>query len=324
MTKKKTTIISLILFVLIFSGLLITATFTDLQVSKILTASALPKGEYLATDFFGVMFECIGSAPVYIMIAFAIQILFHFVMRFWKKQPIKEIVAMIGLIASTAAYYAWLNEAMGYLLDHFGIADFEAPYITGVLLFISAVFTFFATMAVKNFSDESIKKLVNFAFAVILTVILANVAVALIKSPVGRMRFRAMNSAGGQSIGGFDNFTRWYVVNGQMDKQEMLRLFGTTDACKSFPSGHTCAAGMCYGLIMLIDALGIKGKGKKAALWICTIVFTGTVAVSRIVVGAHFFSDVLMGGTISFVSMIVFREILICKFSHLKALFKKA
>lgn len=148
--------------------------------------------------------------------------------------------------------------------------------------------------------------------------------VAIVKIPFGRMRYRAMNTAGGASIGGFANFTRWYVRNGQMDKAQMMTLFGTTDACKSFPSGHTCAAGMSYGLIMLADSLGIKSKGKRAALWICPILFTGIVAVSRIVVGAHFFSDVLMGGTISFLSVMLFREIFILKGANLKAVFAKS
>ena len=109
-----------------------------------------------------------------------------------------------------------------------------------------------------------------------------------------------------------------------MDKAQMMTFFGTTDACKSFPSGHTCAAGMSYGLIMLADSLGIKSKGKRAALWICPILFTGIVAVSRIVVGAHFFSDVLMGGTISFLSVMLFREIFILKGANLKAVFAKS
>ena len=68
----------------------------------------------------------------------------------------------------------------------------------------------------------------------ICTVILANAVVAIVKIPFGRMRYRAMNTAGGASIGGFANFTRWYVRNGQMDKAQMMTLFGTTDACKSF------------------------------------------------------------------------------------------
>ena len=52
--------------------------------------------------------------------------------------------------------------------------------------------------------------------------------------------------------------------------------------------------------------------------------FTGIVAVSRMVVGAHFFSDVLMGGTISFLSVMLFREIFILKGANLKAVFAKS
>ena len=40
MTKKSKTLISILLFVVLFGGLLLTATFTDLQVSDILTRHA--------------------------------------------------------------------------------------------------------------------------------------------------------------------------------------------------------------------------------------------------------------------------------------------
>ena len=163
-----------------------------------------------------------------------------------------------------------------------------------------------------------------FAVAVLCVAALSNGLVAAVKEPVGRMRYRAMNCEGGQSIGGFDNFTRWYVANGQhLTKDEMRALFGTTDALKSFPSGHTCSAGMVYCLLMLLDVFNVKSKGKRAVSWIAAITYTGMVAVSRIIVGAHFFSDVLMGGTIAFVSMIIFREIFICKGSNVKAMFGK-
>lgn len=324
MTKKSRTVFSILLFVLLFGGLLVTATFTDLQVSKILTAGALSPGEYYTNSFFGAVFECVGSAPVYLMIAFAVQILFWNVYRFWKKQPWKTLLLIVGVCGNIGAYFAFFNETLGYILQHVDSESFKgAGFLTGIALMLSIITAFFGIFASKNFSDDSLKKLLNVAFAVLATAIAANVVVAVIKIPVGRMRYRAMNTEGGQSIGGFGNFTRWYVANGQRDKAEMLALFGTTDACKSFPSGHTCAAGMCYGLIMLIDAFGIKSKGKKAALWIGTIAFTGVVAVSRIAVGAHFFSDVLMGGTISFVCMIISREIFVCKGSNVKALFLK-
>lgn len=324
MTKKSKTAVSILLFVLLFGGLLVTATFTDLQVSKILTSSALAPGEYYTNNFFGAVFESVGSAPVYLMIAFSVQILFWNVYRFWKKQPFKTLLLIVGVCGNVGAYFAFFKESLGYILQHVNAEEFKgAEFLTGVALMLAIMLAFFGIFASKNFSDESLKKLLNVAFAIIATAIVANVVVAIVKIPVGRMRYRAMNTEGGQSIGGFQNFTRWYVANGQRDKAEMLELFGTTDACKSFPSGHTCAAGMCYGLIMLIDALNIKSKGKKYALWIGTIAFTGIVAVSRIVVGAHFFSDVLMGGTISFVCMIISREIFVCRGANIKALFSK-
>lgn len=324
MTRRSKTIVSLLLFVLIFGGLLVTATFTDLQVSNILTAHALEDHNYYTNDPFGATFEAVGSAPVYLMLAFSAHILFWQVMRKWTKKGAREAVALLLLVGGTVAYYELFADAVKYTLQHVDAVGFkDEVFLVGIELFFSLLCVFLGTMAVRNFSDETLGKLVMFAFAVLCIAALSNLIVAVVKVPVGRMRYRAMNTAGGASIGGFDNFTRWYVVNGQMDKEQMRALFGTTDACKSFPSGHTCSAGMLYSLIMLIDVFDIKSKAKKAALWLIPILYTGTVAVSRIIVGAHFFSDVLMGGTIAFVCTMIFREIFICKGANVKALFGK-
>lgn len=103
----------------------------------------------------------------------------------------------------------------------------------------------------------------------------------------------------------------------------MVALFGTTDALKSFPSGHTNAAGASYLMPMLNDALKIKNKGVRALMWIIPVIITGLTAVSRIIVGAHFFSDVLVGGTCAFVCMILCREVIVCKGANVKAMFSK-
>ncbi len=327
MSLKKKSWLSVILFVVIFAALLTTATFTDLSVSTILTKNALLPGEYLSTDTFGVAFEAMGSAPVYAMIAFAFQILFWYAVRHGKKRVLSTIGALLSFFASTVAYYIGIDDTLGYLFEHSHDEMTQSMgYYTGVIFFFALCATLLGMTAAMNFSDESVKKLFGFAIAVICVVAFANIFIALVKSPVGRMRYRALNCDGGQSIGGFENFTRWYVVNGKnhgYTKDELLAIFGTTDACRSFPSGHTNAAGMSYMLIMLNDALGIKSKRKRAFMWILPLLFTGTVAVSRIVVGAHYFSDVLVGGTTAFVSMIIFREIFVCEFSHLKAMFSK-
>ena len=172
-----------------------------------------------------------------------------------------------------------------------------------------------ALFATNNLTDESVKKLLRFTYAVLVAIAVSSLTVEFLKRPFGRSRFRAMNYAHD-----FSYYSRWYVLNGQPDKEWMREYFSSTDACKSFPSGHTQAASLSFCVVMLKDALGINSKKIKALLWCAPVVCTGTVALSRIMVGAHFFSDVLVGGTIGFLTVMLTREIFVCRGSHIKAL----
>lgn len=313
---SKNTIIAICLFVVIFAGLLITATFTDLQVSQILTKNSLPKGQYFADDVFGRTFETVGCAPIYLMLGFAFHIIFWNIIYRFKDELWKYILAAVSTGLGVAAYYVFFNDTARYILTIFNEDALREPYIKTSMLFLGCILCFAATFAVKNIKEETMKNLLMFAIAVIVMAAFSNGLVNLIKIPMARPRYRAMNTSSAKLVGGFSLFRRWYQPGLKYDKQSLLWYFGSTDACKSFPSGHTCSAGMSYGLIMLIDALKIKSKKARIALWVFPIVYTGTVAVSRIMVGAHFFSDVLVGGTIAFLTMLLVREIFICKGSH--------
>ena len=219
----------MLLFIAVFGALLVTATFTDLQVSNILTAKALAAHTYYTNEtVYGVVLEAVGSSPVYLMLAFSFQILFWQVMRKMKKHPWKEILAILLLVAGTAAYFVMFDDAVKYALQHIGPeAELfrKAAFLRGISMFFAGLMTFFATFAIRNYSEESVNKMVMFAVAVLCVAALSNGLVAAVKGPVGRMRYRAMNCEGGQSIGGFDNFTRWYVANGQhLTKDEMRAL----------------------------------------------------------------------------------------------------
>ena len=326
MTRKKKTILSVLLFVLIFGALLATATFTDLQVSNILAAPALADHTYLSDNTFGVTFESLGSDPIYLAFAFAFMILFWYCAR--KKSlssAPKTILAAVFAVCAFIACYVLCSDTMEYIHEHLvniEHSQLSAPAWLVVTQAISAAFICaLGLFAVRNFSDEQIENLFSFAVATLVFVIVSTAVLHLIKGPVGRIRFRAMNMYPDSPDYGFAKFARWYEINGQwISKDQMMTLFGTTDALKSFPSGHTCAAGASYFLPMLNDALHIKNKGVRALLWICPVVITGIVAVSRIVVGAHFFSDVLVGGSFAFVCMIISREIFVLKCANLKAL----
>ena len=88
----------------------------------------------------------------------------------------------------------------------------------------------------------------------------------------GRIRFRDFQ-------GDFSNFSVWYIPNG----------FNGND---SFPSGH---AAMSWILISLFILFTDKSIFKRTAIKTIVISYAMIVSISRIIIGAHFASDVLFG-----------------------------
>ncbi len=107
----------------------------------------------------------------------------------------------------------------------------------------------------------------------------------------GRVRFRDL-----LSDGSFDRFTPWYHPNG-------------INGNKSFPSGHTAGAGISY-IMMLLPSLSEKYKNKFALCFAVPFVYTSIVAYTRLVMGAHYLSDVAVGGTVSFTIVVVMMAIM--------------
>lgn len=102
----------------------------------------------------------------------------------------------------------------------------------------------------------------------------------------GRVRFRDLLAQGS-----YDAFTPWYKING-------------INGNKSFPSGHTAGAGMSY-LMMLFPCLSKKCENKAQLCFWVPCVYTSVVAFTRLVMGAHYLSDVAMGGIVSFTIVLI-------------------
>ena len=315
MTMKKKTILSLCLFFLIFCGLLITATFTDMQVSRILTKNALPAGEYYADDIFGVVFECVGTAPELLICGLCAAMLTVWAIRLMKRGAARILIIITGGAATVGLYLWQFYDMFHYICRHVPGDKSVPAFLWGVAAFLALFCAALSLFAVNCVSDDTLRKLPRFACVTMGSILAAVLVIQVLKNPVGRMRYRSMNV-----IGDFSGYTPWYKANGQPDKAWMRETFGTADAFKSFPSGHTRAAAATFYLISLADVVGVKSKRRRAMLWCFAILCTGLVAVSRIVVGAHFFSDVLVGGTIGFVVCMLTREFLLIDRRHLRAL----
>lgn len=321
LSMKSKTLIGCGLFAVIFTALVLIASYCDLSISKILTKGNLDAGAYISNNGFGLFFEAVGSAPIYLMLSIGAAVWFWWGIRHHKiwLSAIATIIIFAGFLLTCKDAFDYVLEAMsastnGGIPVEEGFRD--SFYVIAVAALLAVGFTALLIFAWKNVKAETNDAMFKWLF-IIIGVVAFYLLVSLIKSPVGRMRFRTMNAAGDTE---FTQFTSWWVSNGKRTPYELL----PSDQCKSFPSGHTYSAAVIYTIICLPDM--IKSWDKKwirFTLWAVAIIVTGLVAISRIVVGAHFMSDVLFGGTISFLVMMILREAIIFKGAHLKAVFNK-
>ena len=276
LTLKTKTLISWGLFAAVFAALVVTASFCDLAISKILTKGNLAEGAYISSNGFGLFFEAVGSSPIYLMISFGAVVWF-----WWGIQHKKIWLSVIATVAVIAGFLLTIKDAYGYVLEAMS-ASFNGGiptelggfrdkfYVTALSAAIAIGMAVLLIFAWKNVKPETNDALFKWFF-VIICVVAFYLVVSLIKSPVGRMRFRTMNAAGDT---GFSQYTDWWVANGKRARHEGL----PGDQCKSFPSGHTYSAAVIYSLICLPDMVkSLDKKWIRALLWFVTISFTAKI-----------------------------------------------
>ncbi len=101
----------------------------------------------------------------------------------------------------------------------------------------------------------------------------------------GRVRFRELDTA-------FSQFTPWYLPQG----------FTGYD---SFPSGH---AAMGWVLLTLLILLSNKKEWVKNLVFVLIFIWGVILASSRVVIGAHFASDVLFGSFFIIMTFVILHK----------------
>ena len=207
---------------------------------------------------------------------------------------------LLPILAGTVLFYLAVNKALKYFglfsvvcgSAYFGyhIARYffieENNLVFGIIfgLCFGAFVMFFGRFIKVN--EELKKPLIILAIAGLAVMAVQTGIVEGTKFLWGRVRFRDLLAAGS-----YDAFTSWLHPNG-------------INGHKSFPSGHTAAAGLSY-LLMLMPFLSKKFEEKKTALFVIAFIYTGIVAFTRLVMGAHYLSDVTVGGLVSFTCVVV-------------------
>jgi membrane-associated phospholipid phosphatase len=158
-------------------------------------------------------------------------------------------------------------------------------------------------------SEKHLKGLIAFSVAILLAIALSQGGVQGIKVFMGRQRYRTMKVLEYYGLNNLVNYTKWFEINGKgVVTEKMLALGIAKDGYKSFPSGHTCSWALIFGFAFIPDFLAISEKKRlfaKSLLLAFATITTLMLAYTRILVGAHFATDVLFAGAWTY-SFIVF------------------
>ena len=306
----KRQIISSVTALIIIVGLLVVSYFFDLKISE--NVATLSDGAYYSSNKFARFFEVFGEDPIYLMLSLALALVFNGINKIINHNVVIKIIKIACAILSTLSFAYMVNKIFKYTLalnNNTAWFDNHTILIYGIGILIGAPLTFLTIFLTYKIKDEYKRNLVYFGFIVILTVIFSQVGVQLVKPFVGRMRYRAIYVLNENGYSNLATFSKLFHFNGKgVLTEEMLNLGLDKDIFKSFPSGHTAAAAvvLCLGLLPnVLNLEGAKYKQWHLILWWISFNYVLIVAYARIKMGAHYFSDVLVGGSFTFVMMLI-------------------
>lgn len=222
-----------------------------------------------------ILLEKIAEQPAMILGFIGSSIL----MKLYKSSKAKYM--LLSFSAFFAVFGFWILSTERW----FGIENSEVIILEVVFSIGLIVVT---QMLLINVERETLKSYRNPAMVtVICTLLMQLVLQGGLKVVWGRVRPRDL-------LGDFSNFTPWYLPQG---------ITGNG----SFPSGHSF-----NGWALLLITLYIKKDNNKLYnfTWVLAIAFGILVSLSRIIVAAHFTSDVVAGAMIMIVSFYISKRII--------------
>ncbi|CAJ1225822.1 phosphatase PAP2 family protein [Lactiplantibacillus xiangfangensis] len=275
---------------LIGGGLLVVALFADLSISNAVI-------NY--NSIFGTLFQTFGLFAAYLVFVLAGQIGMAYALRHTDEPLFAGLLFLGGLGLSAWQLKQYLNQVANYGLSALhniqvdkpmGLANSDKAAVklpVGQSLILWIVVYLLLTILIQYWlhkkDDQMLKKYLIVAVFASLTLWFAGQVNGALKTFWGRFRPYELNHAQ-------TNFTSWVHPNGP-------------NGHMSFPSGHAMAGTVS----ILFSWFAVNPKTKKI-LWVSGVVFAILMAISRVVIGAHFLSDVTFSFLITAAIIYVMEE----------------
>ena len=242
--------------------------FNDLSISK--TFADQNTG-------WAIFLEQYGELPGAIIIIWGILI---FSIQFDNSSAVRFAVVQFILISAMSLILLYMSYILLFNFTSSGDAFFDHSLLL------------FAVFLILSVTSTAYFRKINFRFSSSLTTLSKIIlgmslfgylfSIQLIKFLWGRVRYRDLDLF-------HTNFTEWYIVNGINGHQ-------------SFPSGHAAMGWMLLPLFLL--ALKKNCFIKTFSIVLILIIAT-VIALSRVIIGAHYASDVLFGSFFMIITFLI-------------------
>ena len=274
-------------------GLLL-GSFLDLQINQAI---------FDRYNGFGLFMAAFGETPVYAFMS-TIGFGYVFLCKGFKKWWQRLILITLGVAALAITTYfqgkhifdinAYYTEEMGLKLLGFGIG-----LLIGLLGALAGYFLFkHATVNAKQ---------LLFILAFLTLVIGVSIGInQLTKSFMSRPRYRFL-----EEYGCLENFKNWWDMSGREVRKTYVETYAlvTKEEFKSFPSGHMTNTMSLIAIMAMLPVICDKIKIKQEIMLAIGLGWNLVLAFSRMLVGAHFLSDVSMGSLLTVIIFYALNEV---------------
>lgn len=233
---------------------------------------------------FGKFFDVFGEHPALIILFISGSILFK---TSQNDKIVKKVI--VRLVSILFIFFGGFTVFLFTFWRGMGIIDKKVIVLSIVFVILLAVLVQFF---LKRIPLETLKLYNAAAWAGIAIIFAEIIIVNVLKIFWGRLRFREMN-------GDYSQFTKWFLPNGLQENG----ISG--EAYKSFPSGHSA-----NGWAVMVGMLFMPYKKIwRNSMLVIAIIWGGCTSVSRIIMGAHFATDVLFGAMITVGCLFLFSKL---------------
>ncbi len=289
---NKTAGIVCIVMAFIFAATFITGTFTDHRIAPVLFSDmnmgaliVSTVGIYIFCAFYAFFFGALFSQAV------------NLPKENKKRTGYIAAVIVIGLIALLICGGSVLD--INNLGGIFPFIHRDVPQMIIMLLVGMLPVSVIGYLSCKKRTDALLAK---HLILVLSAMTVSFLLYELVKVGLPRPRYRLI-AKGHEGI----NFHKWYSPI--KNKAELIAKYGINkDDFKSFPSGHTSNSIMNITLFPALGLIYPKLKERLMLMFVMGLCVGIAVLLSRMILGAHFLSDVSCGGFIaSVVSAVYYR-----------------